>query len=213
LAEIVIRLMEVPGGPPDLSLLSEAEQARFAGMESETAATFACGRSLLRRMLGARLAIQPESVALVQPGAGRVTLVTSEGNGPFFSVSHTRVSGKAWVAVAVSDASPVGLDIEAPERGLDWKRLAARRMHPQEKETLFNLPAREAQALFFDIWTVKEALVKLRDGKLLPTLAAAMPDDIWRETHRFAATGLTASIVAEGPTERTVEWHLPADGA
>ncbi|WP_308908979.1 4'-phosphopantetheinyl transferase family protein [Pseudokordiimonas caeni] len=213
MADIEIRLEQVSVALADLTLLSVAERGRHAGMDPEAGRAFACGRTLLRRMLGALLELSPENVVLTQSGAGRVALASAGGKGPYFSVSHTHYEGGAWVAVAVSQGVPVGLDIEAPGRALDWRRTATRRYHADETRMLARLPEDEARQSFFDIWTRKEALVKLRDGKLLPTLAAPMPVDVWAVTRRLSPLPLTCSLVVEGPEERSVAWHLPGDRA
>ncbi|WCL55099.1 4'-phosphopantetheinyl transferase family protein [Gimibacter soli] len=213
LADIEIRLAPVPDGPADLSLLSATERERHVGMDPGAGRAFACGRALLRQMLGAVLALPPENVMLTQSGAGRVALVSAGAAGPHFSVSHTQYEGRAWVTVAVSRDLPVGIDIEAPGRALDWRRTATRRYHPDEMQRLASLPEGEARQAFFDLWTQKEALVKLRDGKLLPTLAALVPADVWSVTRRLSPLPLTCSLVVDGPEERSVAWHLPGDRA
>jgi 4'-phosphopantetheinyl transferase len=81
--------------------------------------------------------------------------------GPFFNVSH---SGD-YAAAVVSENAPVGIDIENTERerGGNFSRLAERAFHPDELSRFNENPTRQH---FYELWTQKEAFVKMRGGGL-----------------------------------------------
>jgi 4'-phosphopantetheinyl transferase len=76
--------------------------------------------------------------------------------GPFFSVSH---SGD-YAAALVSPDAPVGIDIENTEneRGAQFLSLANKAFHPEELRYFNRNPGRRR---FYEIWTQKEAFVKM----------------------------------------------------
>ncbi len=71
-----------------------------------------------------------------------------------FSLSH---SGE-WAVCALSD-SPIGVDVEQC-RAKDYMALAQRFFSPTEQEQLRQCQENECQALFFQLWTQKESLLK-----------------------------------------------------
>jgi 4'-phosphopantetheinyl transferase len=77
--------------------------------------------------------------------------------GPFFSVSH---SGD-YAAAVVSQSARVGIDMENTEnmRGGNFSALAKRAFHPEELAYFAEKPERER---FYEIWTQKEAFVKMK---------------------------------------------------
>jgi 4'-phosphopantetheinyl transferase len=80
--------------------------------------------------------------------------------GPFFNIAH---SGDYAVAV-VSQTAPVGIDLEFTEntRGGNFPALAQKVFHPEELRYFNKNPNRRR---FYEIWTQKEAFVKMKgDG-------------------------------------------------
>lgn len=80
--------------------------------------------------------------------------------GPFFSVSHAG----DYAAAVVAQNAPVGIDIENMEnaRGDNFWPLAKKAFHPEELLYFTKKPDRRR---FYEIWTQKEAFVKMRgDG-------------------------------------------------
>jgi len=72
-------------------------------------------------------------------------------------------------AVAPPDVA-VGIDVEANERDLDAARLAERFFAATEAAALAALPERARRERFYDLWTVKEAIVKALGLALPPAL-------------------------------------------
>jgi phosphopantetheinyl transferase len=79
------------------------------------------------------------------------------GIGRFFNIAH---SGDYAVAV-VSETAPVGIDIENTEnrRGGNFLPLAKKTFHPEEFRYFSENPDRRR---FYEIWTQKEAFVKMK---------------------------------------------------
>ncbi len=102
------------------------------------------------------------------PEAMLTNLRATAGGKPYaegarFDFSPTHTAG--FVALAIGDCGPIGLDAEAP-RGRDVSRLARaadRWFTPAENrrvQTAIQNRPQEAEAVFLRVWTAKEALVK-----------------------------------------------------
>jgi phosphopantetheinyl transferase len=72
--------------------------------------------------------------------------------GPAVSIAHSR----DWVAAAVSHVGPVGIDVEVvrPDRAL--AQIADLAFGPNERAWV----ARDGEAAFYPIWTLREAMAK-----------------------------------------------------
>jgi 4'-phosphopantetheinyl transferase len=66
-----------------------------------------------------------------------------------------------WVFLALAWERRVGIDVEA-WRDLEYAVLAERAFAPEERAALAGASAAELAAMFFAIWTRKEALLKAR---------------------------------------------------
>ncbi|GHF18312.1 hypothetical protein GCM10017044_11040 [Kordiimonas sediminis] len=176
MGQVKIQIAKAGNSPAHAALLSGAERARLQAMTPENRPAFMTARGLLRIALGRQLAMKPEDVPLLQEGAGRVTLGCRGAQSPSFSVSHTQSGMCGFVAVAVSDAAPIGVDIEATDRQFDWRRLASRRLSETEQVWFSKCSDKEGREAFLKLWTLKEALVKLWDDKLLRVLAETSLD-------------------------------------
>lgn len=147
--------------PAHRSLLDEVELDRLRRYPvAADRARFTVAAALVRIVAGQRLGIPPREVVVDRscPGCDRAhgKPVLRGVGAPHVSVSH---SGEL-VAVAVTDAAPIGVDIEAvTERdhaGLATTFLAA-------TETV------DGPSDFYTLWTRKEAVVKATgDGLRMP---------------------------------------------
>ncbi|TMJ89380.1 MAG: 4'-phosphopantetheinyl transferase superfamily protein [Alphaproteobacteria bacterium] len=82
-----------------------------------------------------------------------------------FSLSHCR----DVALIAFTRGVPVGVDVEHVRPLADWKRIAARYLHPGERMELMALSEDERLTAFFRCWTRKEAVAKaLGVGLSLP---------------------------------------------
>jgi 4'-phosphopantetheinyl transferase len=140
---------------PLAGCLSADERARAARLRMAAArASFVAGRVLLRRVLGSRLGCPPEALRFtLRPGGKPV----AEGGGDLeFSLSHS-----AWVVlVAVTQAVPVGVDVERVRPLPEAETIAAAYFPPEERAAYLRLPVPRPEAAFFRLWTGLEARVK-----------------------------------------------------
>jgi 4'-phosphopantetheinyl transferase len=148
--------------PAPEAWLSPGEGARLAHMASATRR---------RQFLAARWQAR---VLLAQAagGAAAAWRLTAASNAPpavearpgwRISVSH---SGD-WAAAALALA-PVGLDLEAPRRRRDIDGLIAMCCTDAEQAMFAPLEAGAREALFYEIWTVKESWLKQRLEGITP---------------------------------------------
>jgi len=132
-------------------------------------AAFTLARSALRRVLGAAVGASPASLAFVYGAHGKPAL----RDAPDLHFNLTHANDVGMIAIA---ATPVGIDIEALHRDVDVLRLARRCFRPDEQRAWLGCLVDEveadggddgppqlgaaARALFFRIWTRKEAYMK-----------------------------------------------------
>jgi 4'-phosphopantetheinyl transferase len=159
-------------------------------------------RVLLRQTLSHYRAVDPRDWRFGRNAYGRPYVEAPEhGRTLHFNLSHT----DGLVALAVSEAPDIGVDVEIATRDLDCERLAISVFAPAELEAYRRVAAGERRSAFFVLWTLKEAYIKARGmGLHLPldgfafdlsgsepsiTFNARCPDDAarWRFRH-FAPT-------------------------
>ncbi len=89
-----------------------------------------------------------------------------------FNVSH---SGD-WVVLAIGRNRHIGVDVEMIKRGMDVRPIASRYFTPEEVTLIEK--AKDRPALFFQLWTRKEAYVKAAGSTLFRELSSfAVPAD------------------------------------
>ena len=142
------------------------------------------------------------------------------------SVSH---SGD-WVALAVSEGAPVGVDVEGVSAARDVEGLADFTLAEVERRDWLLLPAEERAAAFFGYWARKEALLKatglgLSGGlrrvavspphtpaRLLSWDGGGGPDAAWlSDLDRGAAYRSALAVLTDRPVEVAV--RTPRDTA
>jgi 4'-phosphopantetheinyl transferase len=112
------------------------------------------------------------------------------------TVSHSRTLGM----VAVTHASPVGIDVEDLEAGRDWLRLAPDQMAPAELADFRLCPLSDRPAVFLRSWTAKEAVLKATGLGL-----ALSPRTI---VVAAAADGALRLRTVPALLGRLLDWHL-----
>lgn len=123
-------------------------------------AQFACGRWLVR--YAAHHAAGGDHRVRF---AGRRPMLEIAGAPAAASISH---SGR-MVLCAAGRVAQLGVDVEEVRARSDWQGLAARVLHPEERERLALLPEALRWEGFYRAWTRKEALAKaLGSGLALP---------------------------------------------
>jgi 4'-phosphopantetheinyl transferase len=194
--------------PPD----DEARAARLVAAERRAA--FVRGRQLLRYVAGAHLGIAPSAVPIVILTSGKPVL-DGRGDGTLeVSLTHTG----PWVAIAVSRAGAVGIDIESTERTVDHDAISRRYFAAEERTAVQALAGSAQREAFFRVWARKEAIAKATGDGLAGTLtafavpaaadaalpitrAAAAWDDrgTWWLYNVYAPAGSVGALAVRGP--------------
>lgn len=199
--------------------LSASERERFALLRSEPRkAQFLAVRWLARTLLAQVLGGRAQDWTLEAPhdAPPRVT----GRDDLHLSISH---SGHR-TACALSSA-PVGLDLEQPTRARDIAGLVALCCTPGEQALFAGLGDAAREALFYELWTVKEAWLKRRGEWIAPQrlqqlqVLPAVDGEVrcWRAGDWWVSvTAASAQWVTEQPREsrgwkvedrRTVSWR------
>lgn len=169
-----------------LALLSDEEHARHAAIRvPEAARDYAAAHALLRRVLSHDRATSPHAWRFDRTPSGKPFLI--EPGAPSFSLSHTQ----GLVACALA-ADAVGVDVEATDRDLDIPPIAARFFSTDERDDLDRLDATARRSRFFDLWTLKEAMVKACGRELSSSVRELSFQIDGADDHRrirIAATG------------------------
>lgn len=141
----------------DAAILGESESIKINDLSGRRRQEYLLGRCLLRAGLSTvidhRIAWQDWQVEERQDLPPVV--LQAEQLGLYFSISHSQ----GWVAVAISNQSKLGLDIEY-RRERRYAELAQGWYHESEVEGLKKLSESDAQAAFYRLWTQKEAYIK-----------------------------------------------------
>jgi 4'-phosphopantetheinyl transferase len=162
-----------PHCPPDLSLwrvdvafdaalhddafsgLSENERARVKSFHRiKDALRFATVRAALRQLLADRIGVMPEKVWLANGEFGRPVLMQEPSLD--FNVSHSGSYG----LIALSSRRLVGVDIEMRATHADWRAVAELVLNSAERASIERLNAAEQLRAFYDVWVMKESIVK-----------------------------------------------------
>jgi 4'-phosphopantetheinyl transferase len=179
--------------PVDTSCLSAAERTRAARFRFERdRRRWEAAHAHVRGALGSYLGRVPASLEFVAGPNGKPALAGVEG--VHFNLSHA--GGRALLAV--SDAGPVGVDLEPLHVVPQVLEVARHALTPAELRALAALPAGavgrdggpDARSLaFLRTWVVKEAVMKANGAGLSGQLASIAV--------RFAAG--VATVAAERP--------------
>lgn len=126
---------------------------------------FVVCRAALRTVLGGYLGCEPEALRFSYGEHGKPALSAARGAEIEFNVAHAADVG----VFAFACGTPVGVDVEALDRTVDFEGLASRFFSAGETRQLLSLPAADRRAGFFNCWTRKEAYIKaIGDGLSCP---------------------------------------------
>jgi len=141
------------------ALLSDSERRRAARFRfDDDCSRFIARRGLLRVVLTRYRECDPARIAFELNAFGKPTLTNAGALRLQFNASHS--DGVALVAVTVDRA--VGIDIERHRADVDCLGVAASFFSPDEVETLRRANEPLRRAMFFTLWSCKEAWVKAR---------------------------------------------------
>ncbi len=159
---MIVHVYEVPLGPvSDADLhrftdaLDEAERTRLDRFRFQAdRKKFACAHFALRTLLGRWRGEPPQSVPIEIASDGKPQLA----NGPSFSLTHS--GGHAMVAIA--DKGEIGIDFEELRPLENISGMMALVCTNNEQSVIEDVADYdERQRRFFEIWTRKEAVVKV----------------------------------------------------
>ena len=156
---------------PNPLALSSAEQTHAARIRhGQTRHNFLAGRTLLRQWLSQVTGHPANGLTLGTGPHGKPFLV--ENPSLQFNLSH----GGDWLALALRNGQPVGIDLEPIQPRRRLPQLCRRYLSPDEARTVLALPPDQAQAQFLRHWTCKEAYVKgLGVGLTIPLRTVEFP--------------------------------------
>jgi phosphopantetheinyl transferase len=111
---------------------------------------FALGRTMVHQLVGARDDSTPRAFSVGSHGKPFLP------GAPAYNLSH---SGR-WVACAVAQYEPIGIDVETFARLQNYHDLIPAIAHQAERHCIEQAPSDNRLALFKRCWTRKEAVLK-----------------------------------------------------
>jgi phosphopantetheinyl transferase len=189
------------------SLLADDERQRAQQLRrSEDRADYVTCRGVLRALLGRFLGRAPASLRFVYGAHEKPFL---EDGACAFNVS--RAGGLALIAIAARGR--LGIDVERVRHDVDVDALAEEFLTPSDRTTLVAQPEHGRTRAFFQLWVRHEARVKATGrGLIVPALADVTgeqgPGPSVRDLE--AGPGYAAALAADGPEDRRLVLHPPA---
>lgn len=203
-------------------LLSSDEAERAARFRfAPDRRSFVTTRGILRTLIGARLGIEPETVAFGYGSAGK-----PEVEGLSFNASHA-----GDLALVALGSGRIGVDVESMRADVEMRVLARRFFTRAENEALDRLSGDALLHGFYGCWTCKEAFVKaLGEGlsfeldRVEVAVHPAPPGIVsidgdqgaaatWTLRVVDAGPGYAAAVVADSPGAEVVVRDWPASAA
>lgn len=195
--------------PEDHPLLDPAERARAARLiRPADGFRYVQAHARMRRILGGLLGLPAAGLEFALGDRGKPLL---PGHPHLqFNLSH---SG-SLMALAVTGAGPVGVDVERIDTSHRLDDLVDRYFAPAEGEAFLALPPERRPEAFFEIWTRKEAFIKVTGEGLsrglgsfevtvgreagLERVDGAPPGDRWWVRDVPVPAGYRGAVVVEG---------------
>jgi 4'-phosphopantetheinyl transferase len=149
-----------------LSALISPDELQRASQFKETrdVRDYILRHGYLRRVLSCYLFCDPARIPLIISDLGKPDLDIRPGFPSLsFSLSHTR----EMVAFAVSRYQKIGIDIVKPDAGYQFSDTADYLFTPEERAVIAGTHPDQQYQTFFRIWSLKEALLKVRGGTAL----------------------------------------------
>ena len=180
--------------PLDESCLSAAERARQARLRTPLLQrTYGRAHAFARQVLAGYAGVAPAHLAFGTDAHGKPTLA----GGPHFNLAYR--AGRALLAL--SDAGPVGADVEATQPLADAGALVRQLFSMNEQAALAAVGPASWWPLFYRLWTRKEAYAKaLGLGLTLPFggFSALHTAPAGAVLHSFADGAYAGAVAALG---------------
>jgi len=198
-----------PSGPEDHPLLDESERARAARLiRPSDGYRFVQAHARMRRILGGLLGVPADGLRFAVGDRGKPLLPAHPHL--HFNLSH---SG-SLMALAVTEVGPVGVDVERVDTSHRLDDLVDRYFAPAEGAAFLALPQERRPGAFFEIWTRKEAFIKVTGEGLsrglgsfevtvgkaaaLERVDGAAPGDRWWMRDLVVPEGFRGAVAVEG---------------
>lgn len=141
---------------PLLSSEEKERSERFKFYKHRKA--FIASHGFMHNVLACYIDANANEIEFTQTEFGKPSIIDIQNKANIqFNLSH---SGNMAI-LAVCKQNAVGIDIEYAERKVDWKGISKRFFTPNEQEQLSKLTEEEQREAFFQIWTRKEAHMKV----------------------------------------------------
>jgi len=191
-------------------ILSPAERDRATRFSFEKdAARFISCRASVRLILSRYIGAPPGNIIFRYEPGGKPAL---SGVASWqFNVSHSR----NLAAIAISRYDPLGVDLELIDSEFPRDEVAPDILSPDELSDLAALPPADQPSWFFQLWTLKEALLKAvgagfsldprsirirLDATQNPSIISAPPAFLHATLHRFPLhPGYAAALAVLAP--------------
>lgn len=184
----------------------ERRRAERLHREGERA-RWVAARGILRDVLARSLGTEAARLAFRVGERGKPLLVGSAASADLhFNLSH----GGGLLLVALARGREVGVDVEQLARPAPWERIARRFFSASEQRALAAAAAEGRRALFFRMWTRREALGKALGEGVFHSLRGGLAADPerppagWWMYESEPAPGYTAALAVEGSKPRLV---------
>ena len=178
--------------------LDEEEQARWQRYQHDgSRRRFALCRAALRAVLCRQLDCRNEQLAFGASDHGKPYAVVQGVAAPVsFNVSHSGAHG----LIAVAAAGRLGVDVEERRAPRDLDGLISSVLRPDEQAELALASGCRKLHLFFNFWTIKEALIK--------ALGLGLSLDMSQFEIPSAMRHGETMIIFQFPQMPTVRWRL-----
>lgn len=205
---------EVERLAPSLSGAERERATRYVFERDER--RFTAARGILRALLGRYLKTPPHAIRFRYSAQGKPALAS--GGDLHFNVAHSH----DMALYALARDRLVGVDVERHRRLDDAEGIARRFFSPREVKVFLAAAPQDRMALFFQIWTRKEAIVKalgeglshpldafdvlLDDGRAAPVVSFSgeeMATNHWRLLDLAPHPDYAAALAAAGES-----WHV-----
>jgi 4'-phosphopantetheinyl transferase len=169
-------------------LSAEEAERRERYVHERTRQEFLLARGLARTVLAGYTGLAPAALRFAADAFGKPVLLAPVGDDRLhFNLSHSH----GVITCAAARGRQVGIDVEDAGRRLECLDLAERYFAAAEFAHLRRLNGDERQAVFFAIWTLKEAFVKaIGQGLSFPLDTFAFELDRDRLIHFHPPAGL-----------------------
>lgn len=187
--QVDIRILRLSDQTPTEEALNwlSVEERRQANAFARTPAKnrYLQVRAAVRYCLSQYTGGTPQQLVITRSEEGKPELA-APWHGLHFNLSHC----DDLLALAITRTAKIGIDVEKIALRRPWQAIAERYFHPSEVAELLQLPEQQQAAVFFQLWTLKEAFFKATGSGISTGLdKAAFSINSCHDnsiTHRFA---------------------------